>query len=164
MTLRVEVVARRPASLLRSLRCLNLSAIDAAVAPQLPPYLSATDLRDEYLRFLALAAASPGQRIVPSELVDLYWHTHLYLGSYASDCEAALGGVIGHDGGFGIDDRGALEEAAASTLSLYLRVFGSPSPLVWGVAAAAACSSCVDNSRRRKRSAGSVIRPLPVRR
>lgn len=52
---------------------------------------------DEYRQFLALARAYPFAQMMPSELGDVVWHTHiLNTRSYAADVQSFLGRFLHH--------------------------------------------------------------------
>lgn len=50
-----------------------------------------------YQQFLALQLAYPEETIVPTELVDKFWHAHILdTSKYAEDCEALFGKFLHH--------------------------------------------------------------------
>src|SRR5436309_1113303 len=52
----------------------------------------------EYLRFLTLVRRCPRSPIVPSRIIDRFWHAHiLNTRKYDEDCKRALGEFLHHD-------------------------------------------------------------------
>jgi hypothetical protein len=77
------------------------------------------------LGFLQACAANPGAGLVPSELVDIGWHTFiLYTREYADFCERVAGRFIHHrpnDGGHGVSETEAIGATVAA-----MRAAGMP--------------------------------------
>lgn len=88
--------------------------------------------RSEYLyrRFLVLHAIYPQEDLVPTTLIDEYWHQHILdTKKYASDCEFLFGQFLHHDPYFGINgeaDRQRNKQAFSWTKSLWQSTFGEP--------------------------------------
>ncbi|MEM0516375.1 hypothetical protein WCN91_13295 [Pseudoalteromonas sp. YIC-827] len=82
----------------------------------------------EYRKFLSLKKWYPKQSLVPSKLIDKFWHEHILdTKSYMEDCEAVFGYYIHHYPYFGIygeDDQQSLQEAFNETVGLYENHFG----------------------------------------
>ncbi|MEI7616633.1 MAG: hypothetical protein WCJ54_07955 [Actinomycetota bacterium] len=82
----------------------------------------------DYRRFLYLNAKYKGAVLVPSKLVDKYWHSHILdTRKYAHDSNMLFGEFFHHFPYFGI--RGAEDEvmhrnAFANTQQLWLKEFG----------------------------------------
>ena len=111
---------------------------------QLQPYFVATgdsrrcqpkfDTRQalqDYHQFLYLMKVVRGTNttLVPTYLIDLYWHTHITgrrMHDYQSDCERICGRLVNHDDDFGKGKRkeGALGQAFIATASLWRDTFG----------------------------------------
>lgn len=81
-----------------------------------------------YRRFLVLHAVFPSEDLVPTKVLDGYWHQHIMdTRKYARDCEFLFGEFLHHDPYFGIngeDDRLMNQKAFAWTQSLWESVFG----------------------------------------
>ena len=83
-----------------------------------------------YRHFLVLHAMFPSETLVPTKLVDEYWHQHILdTKKYARDCEFLFAEFLHHDPYFGIngeDDRLLNQNAFKWTQSLWETVFGEP--------------------------------------
>ncbi|MDF3885499.1 glycine-rich domain-containing protein [Cupriavidus basilensis] len=81
-----------------------------------------------YRQFLKLAAKYPDAPVVPSELVDEFWHAHILdTQRYACDCERIFGHVLHHDPYVGIDgleDEARLQALANASNALSMQEFG----------------------------------------
>lgn len=104
--------------------------------------------RVEYLRFLLMTASHPASAIVPSRIVDEFWHQHILdTRAYAQDCLAVFGFFLHHYPYFGMngeDDAARLATCFSETHAIYEREFASAPPAaIWGRPAspAAACST-----------------------
>lgn len=100
----------------------------------------------EYRRYLALSRYYPDKAIVPSKIVDTFWHGHILdTQAYALDCERLFGYFLHHYPYFGMrgrEDAEALGAAYDETLDLYERHFG-PAPVdLWARSGAARCPNC----------------------
>lgn len=82
----------------------------------------------EYYQFLKLMKEYPDQTLVPTYLIDLYWHTHMTGGSvedYSTDCKSICERFIDHDDEYGDGDReGVLGQAFESTAKLWEKAYG----------------------------------------
>lgn len=82
----------------------------------------------EYKRYLTLIKLNPGLEIVPSKLMDQFWHQHILdTQAYARDCQNVFGFFLHHHPYFGIygkKDQEALGIAFLKTQRLYLELFG----------------------------------------
>lgn len=111
-------------------------------------------VRIEYMRFLALTVAFPEAAIVPSTVVDEFWHQHILdTKAYASDCQEAFGFFLHHYPYFGMngpDDANRVRSAYVETLEAYTDLFGAPTKSVWGapsaVGAAVSAAKCSTES------------------
>lgn len=82
----------------------------------------------EYRKFLSLKKWYPKQPLVPSKLIDKFWHEHILdTKSYMSDCDTVFGYYIHHYPYFGIfgdDDQQNLQNTFNETVKLYEKHFG----------------------------------------
>ena len=87
---------------------------------------------EEYRKFLWIAATS-GQEVTPSKVVDEVWHLHiLHTRSYFDDlCCDALGRVLHHNPGDGSPADARFTHQYTATLALYQTAFGSPPVDIW---------------------------------
>ena len=90
----------------------------------------------EYRRFLVLCSQSPEAAVVPSALVDDFWHLHILdTAKYMADCERYLGYYLHHFPYFGMrgaQDARNLADAWEGTLALYGEAFGEEAdPQLW---------------------------------
>lgn len=87
---------------------------------------------EEYRRFLWIAATS-GQEVTPSKVVDQIWHLHiLHTRSYYDDlCRDMLGYVLHHNPGDGSAADERFPENYRATLALYEAAFGPPPADIW---------------------------------
>ncbi len=100
----------------------------------------------EYRRYLALSRHYPEKAVVPSKIVDTFWHAHILdTQAYAPDCQAVFGFFLHHYPYFGMRgaaDAQALGSAYDETLNLYERHFGIPPADLWARSGAARCPNC----------------------
>jgi|SRR5688500_910186 len=100
----------------------------------------------EYRRYLALSRAYPERAIVPSRIVDTFWHYHILdTQAYYTDCEQTFGYFVHHYPYFGMrgpEDAQALGDAYDDTLRLYEDHFGSPDERIWARTGMARCPNC----------------------
>jgi hypothetical protein len=100
----------------------------------------------EYRRYLALSRAYPDRAIVPSKIVDTFWHGHILdTQAYEVDCRRLFGFFLHHFPYFGMrgaEDAQALGTAYDETLSLYEQHFGEPPMEIWQRSGAARCPNC----------------------
>lgn len=103
-------------------------------------------LEPEYRRYLALTRHYPDLPIVPSKLVDTFWHYHILdTQAYAADCEQHFGYFVHHYPYFGMrgdDDAQALGDAYDQTLRLYEEHFGLPAEDIWAREGMSRCPNC----------------------
>lgn len=100
----------------------------------------------EYRRYLALNRRYPEKAVVPSKIVDTFWHAHILdTQAYAPDCQNAFGFFLHHYPYFGMrgpEDAEALGRAYDETLGLYEAHFGPPPEDVWARSGASRCPNC----------------------
>lgn len=86
----------------------------------------------EYRRFLVLCLEHPQDPIVPSSLVDDFWHLHILdTQKYGEDCQHCFGSMLHHFPYFGMrgeKDAANLRESWLKTLALYQSTFGTAAP------------------------------------
>ena len=86
----------------------------------------------EYRRFLTLKIEFPDAVMVPTDLMDKFWHAHILdTIAYARDCKRLFGDFVHHCpyfGEYGDDDKSMMEDAFALTKTLYERFFGESPP------------------------------------
>ncbi|RME59952.1 hypothetical protein D6779_03090 [Candidatus Parcubacteria bacterium] len=99
----------------------------------------------EYRRFLTLKKLYPGVDLVPSKLIDAFWHEHILdTRAYREDCERVFGHFLDHYPYFGIhddQDYQNLVRAFERTKGLYEKHFG-PYPEEKTAAARCAGHAC----------------------
>jgi hypothetical protein len=100
----------------------------------------------EYRRFLSLTRIYRDRAVVPSKIVDTFWHAHILdTQAYSVDCERLFGFFVHHFPYFGMrgpEDAQALGDAYDTTLALYAKHFG-PAPVdLWARTGAARCPNC----------------------
>jgi hypothetical protein len=91
----------------------------------------------EYSKFLSLKKLYPKVALVPSKLVDKFWHEHILdTEAYDNDCIKVFGHFIHHYPYFGIygeKDQTNLQNAFNETLALYETHFGTfPTSVLFG--------------------------------
>ena len=100
----------------------------------------------EYRRYLALSRQYPDKAVVPSKVVDTFWHFHILdTQAYADDCDSAFGYFLHHYPYFGMrgeEDATALGAAYDETLALYELHFGYPPEDLWAREGASRCPNC----------------------
>ena len=100
----------------------------------------------EYRRYLSLSRRYPDKPIVPSRLVDTFWHFHILdTLAYVDDCGKAFGYFLHHYPYFGMrgeKDAQALGTAYDETLELYKSHFGPPPEDIWVREGASRCPNC----------------------
>ena len=105
----------------------------------------------EYRRYLALSRRYPEKAIVPSKIVDTFWHFHILdTQAYAPDCERTFGYFLHHFPYFGMrgdEDALALGAAYDETLDLYELHFGAPPEDLWARTGASRCPNCGNRCR-----------------
>ena len=87
---------------------------------------------DEYRKFLVLCFENPDEAIVPSFLIDDFWHLHILdTQKYMQDCDLYFGYMLHHFPYFGMrDEQDAhnLRQAWEQTLAFYESTFNKPAP------------------------------------
>lgn len=100
----------------------------------------------EYRRYLALSRRYPERAIVPSKIVDSFWHFHILdTQAYVEDCRRLFGFFLHHFPYFGMrgpEDARALGDAYDDTLRLYEEHFGPAPSDIWARTGAARCPNC----------------------
>jgi len=100
----------------------------------------------EYRRYLALSRHYPDKAVVPSKVVDTFWHFHILdTQAYAEDCDSAFGYFLHHYPYFGMrgeQDAQALGAAYDETLALYEAHFGPVPEDLWAREGASRCPNC----------------------
>ena len=90
---------------------------------------------EEYRKYLALCLKYPDAAIVPSTVVDDFWHLHILdTAKYMQDCEHCFGYFLHHFPYFGMrgdQDASNLQTAWEQTLVLYEKNFGAPPKNLW---------------------------------
>ena len=85
-------------------------------------------INKNYYQFLAIHKHFPNTIIVPTILLDTYWHQHILdTKKYAADCNRIFGKMLHHDPYFGLlgdKDREANRAAFDETCQLWLVCFG----------------------------------------
>jgi len=104
----------------------------------------------EYRKFLTLKKLHPKVSLVPSKLVDKFWHEHILdTASYEKDCQQVFGYFIHHYPYFGLSgekDEADLQSAFDETLVLYEARFGTfPTSILFGNEASEA-ARCEDHA------------------
>lgn len=140
----------RGAHLLTEIESLDLTMVKLKLgdleegAGWSPAYCDRVDL--EYRRYLALSRAYPEHAIVPSKIVDTFWHAHILdTQAYAPDCQRVFGFFLHHYPYFGMrgpEDAQALGAAYDETLALYAKHFGAPPEDLWARSGASRCPNC----------------------
>lgn len=106
----------------------------------------------EYRRYLALSRHYPEAAVVPSSIVDTFWHAHILdTQAYAEDCQTIFGTFLHHYPYFGMrgpEDAQALGDAYDHTLELYEQHFGTPPEAFWARTGAARCPNCGRRCRK----------------
>jgi hypothetical protein len=109
-------------------------------------------VQEEYLRYLALSQVYSDQAIVPSKIVDTFWHYHILdTQAYAADCDRVFGTFLHHYPYFGMrgpEDAQALGDAYDSTIEVYDRHFGPAPADIWARTGAARCPNCGRQCRK----------------
>lgn len=98
----------------------------------------------EYKRFLILCLEKPEFAMVPSTLVDDFWHFHILdTQNYQQDCQDVFGYFLHHFPYFGMrseEDAGNLIRAWTASCALYEERFGFIDKEIW--AASKRCPNC----------------------
>jgi hypothetical protein len=100
----------------------------------------------EYRRYLALCRFYSTRSLVPSQLVDTFWHHHILdTQAYAPDCESVFGYFFHHFPYFGMrgaEDARDLNDAYVNTLGVYSEHFGPAPEEIWPRTGMARCPKC----------------------
>ncbi|WP_443030636.1 glycine-rich domain-containing protein [Sphingomonas sp. RT2P30] len=99
-----------------------------------------------YRQFLALQCAYPEIKIVPTTLIDSFWHAHILdTRAYQKDCDYIFGEFLHHYPYFGLngeDDRLNLEKSFETTCGIWLAHFDSRPDHDQGPSGSTSCSKC----------------------
>jgi len=102
-------------------------------------------LEKEYRRFLALSKFYPSKTIVPSKIIDEFWHAHILdTRKYAQDCEDYFGNFLHHFPYLGMrseEDAEILKTVWSETKEIYQLVFNEPMPEL-AKSSHADCANC----------------------
>jgi hypothetical protein len=86
------------------------------------------EVEDLYIKFLALNARYPNQKICPTGPIDTFWHAHIVdTRAYGRDCEFVFGEMLHHYPYFGMrgpEDRADLEDTFQKSVELFIVHFG----------------------------------------
>lgn len=102
----------------------------------------------EYRRYLVLSGTytDPADAVVPSRMVDTFWHAHILdTQAYTADCEAVFGEFLHHFPYFGTrgpEDAQDLGDSYDRTLARYELLFGLPPMDIWARTGASRCPKC----------------------
>lgn len=95
----------------------------------------ALQVSEEYLKFLQLCFDNPDESIVPSSIVDDFWHLHILdTQKYQEDCIKHFGYFLHHFPYFGMrseEDEKNLKVAWETTKSIYKDRYGSLPDHLW---------------------------------
>ncbi len=100
----------------------------------------------EYRRYLRLTQLHGAKSLVPSQLVDIFWHFHILdTQAYVQDCDELFGAYLHHFPYFGMRgeaDARALSDAYDDTLGRYAAEFGDPPDDIWPAHGMTRCPKC----------------------
>ena len=89
----------------------------------------------EYRKFLVLSLINPNKTIVPSTIIDDFWHLHILdTRKYQKDCEDSFGKFLHHFPYFGMrgdNDEKNLINSWNETLNLYEKEFSNKADSFW---------------------------------
>ena len=95
------------------------------------PEMSLTDVMDavhQYRRFLTLKVRYPDAQLVPTDDIDLIWHSHILdTINYQIDCEMLFGRFLHHSpyfGNYGDDSQEQMSDMFDFTSELWVKEFG----------------------------------------
>lgn len=115
----------------------------------------------EYKKFLTLCLENPSLPVVPSSLVDKFWHLHILdTQKYQEDCDQIFGYFLHHFPYFGMrseQDAKNLQQAWSDSCSLYRKRFGYLDAKLWS--SSNRCPNC--GVRCRNGYAGFVSEERP---
>jgi hypothetical protein len=118
-----------------ALRAMDWAPIDRRLVQRTGDAAYVAGLKEEALRFLAIAANGRGN-YAPSQKVDEYWHEMVLHTPLYARLATRAGAFIHHRP----SDRPE-QESYARTLEAYSAAFGRPSPRYWKQGDAADCDS-----------------------
>jgi len=96
----------------------------------------------EYRRFIEIRLNFPEVSIVPSELVDEVWHTHiLFSKDYFRFCDVVNHGEYIHHNPFLSGDNLIGDPSIRNTLTYYRQLYGKPDQEIWPTSSAAGCET-----------------------
>jgi len=82
----------------------------------------------QYRRFLSLKIRHPNANLVPTDDIDLIWHTHILdTENYASDCQKMFGSFLHHNpyfGDHGEETQEEMEKMLDETSDLWIKEYG----------------------------------------
>lgn len=95
----------------------------------------AKNIAEEYRKYLTLCLEYPDEAIVPSGMVDDFWHLHILdTQKYAEDCQNIFGYFLHHFPYFGMrgqEDADNLREAWQDSCQKYEARFGKLDKTFW---------------------------------
>ncbi len=107
-----------------------------------------TKIEREYRRFLAMSRYFTSDLIVPSKIVDEFWHAHILdTRKYAKDCEEFFGAFLHHFPYLGMrseSDAETLKSTWTKTQQIYLEKFNEPMPEL-SKSTHANCANCASS-------------------
>lgn len=113
---------------------------------------------EEYRKYLTLCLENPNDNIVPSGMVDDFWHLHILdTQKYQEDCQNIFGYFLHHFPYFGMrgeEDARNLQKAWNESCQLYEQRFGKANKNFWQNSGR--CPKC---GRRCKNEATNESRP-----
>lgn len=126
-----------------------------------------------YKRFLYLNAVYPDRSIVPTKVIDKFWHYHILdTEKYAEDCQNVFGYFLHHFPYFGMrsdQDRQNLLDASKQTWDLFQEHFGEEPAILYGEpgkctssCGGVTCSHCASPSCSSGSKMGNNRRPRLV--
>jgi hypothetical protein len=118
----------------------------------------------EYKKYLTLCLENPNLPIVPSSLVDKFWHLHILdTQKYQEDCSRVFGYFLHHFPYFGMrseQDAKNLQQAWADSCTLYKKRFGELDINLWS--SSNRCPNCGVRCRNGYMNFSSEERPRLV--
>ncbi|HEX5407925.1 MAG TPA: hypothetical protein VFX16_37135 [Pseudonocardiaceae bacterium] len=100
-------------------------------------------IMDQASAFLAAVGSRAGEKLSPSKLVDIGWHTFiLYTREYADYCERVAGGFIHHEPHDTPGAAGDTTCSVARTLAAISAAGYVPDAELWAAGDSAKCSDC----------------------
>lgn len=114
----------------------------------------AQHISEEYKKYLLLCLENPDMAVVPSGMVDDFWHLHILdTRKYQEDCQNIFGYFLHHFPYFGMrgeEDADNLNQAWDETCRLYEKRFGNPEGQFWQTSAR--CPKCGRTCKNEKYS------------